>query len=158
MYTVNALLYTVHALLYTVYSLYLTDVVDVIQGLFQQPGMHHEIQQIRDCLDTGSPTQIRILAIRISVLVTGVRAPTSELVFPLATDQLAYTSLARNARATRATDSSAILAFFRESAVNDRRLAESPTNAATRITGFFWCGYTCSWVFSRRFNSALYKC
>ena len=31
------------------------------EDLFLQPGLNSEIQQIRDCLDTGSPDMIRIL-------------------------------------------------------------------------------------------------
>ena len=49
------------------------DLVELIQSveylfvfqedLFLQPGLNSEIQQIRDCLDTGSPDMIRILYI-----------------------------------------------------------------------------------------------
>ena len=31
--------------------------------LFQVPGLQSEVQQIRDCLDTGVPEQLRILVL-----------------------------------------------------------------------------------------------
>ena len=71
---------------------------------------------------------------------------------PLFVDEIKKATISAwltKARATRTTDSSAILTFFRDytvadcncrSTVADRRLAESPTSAATRTTGFLCCG------------------
>ena len=66
----------------------------------------------------------------------------------------------------RATDSSPIAVGNRQSAIGDwqnRRLVrlhvrQDVAVAATRTPGCCCCDYTCNWVFSRRFSSALYKC
>ena len=79
-------------------------------------------------------------------LPSGVRVavPTSSPSASLLTESAAMK--AALGTATRTTDSSAILTFFRDytvadcnrrSTVADRRLAESPTSAATRTTGFY---------------------